>query len=116
MCVSVYFSKKKISSFVLPIWAYLHIVFSFQCLCFRKGGMGYGSNLDLKLARSLRGIGLENSLSLSLSLSLAGLLLIVNFHSRLPTRGLEHKNCMRQKMVQIQIGCRIATKAYENIF
>ena len=70
--------------------------------------MDYGSTLDLKLARFLREAWAK-------LVRIAGLLLIINLNYFLPTPGLEHRNCMRQPMIRIQIRCRIATQTDKNI-
>ena len=89
-------------------------------LVFLSGRHGLRVNFGLEactfLARSLREACAKLAKNWAEKLSLAGLLLIVNLHLCFPTRGLERRNYMRQPMVQIQIGCGIATQTYENIF
>ena len=76
-------------------------------------GVNVGPEACAALAPSLRGFGLKHShfwqvcffvhvFSIKLQIETPG--------------GLEHSNCMRQPMLQIQIRCRIATQTYENFF
>ena len=78
-------------------FTYLHIVFPFPWLWFWQGGIAYGSALDLKLAHfflawSLRGIGLKK---FSLWQDCSPLLTYI---------------LVRERMLQIQIRCRMATQ------